>query len=101
MKAYYLSIRDDPDQGGQIVFAKTAREAKTKLTDDLIYDRWIDLEAHRAKEYDDMENLSDAELALVKWKNGWWWDGKYPDPDTDTDEEFLQWYKEMFGATKK
>lgn len=28
MKAYKLSIKDDPDQGEVIVFEKTAREAK-------------------------------------------------------------------------
>lgn len=28
MKAYVLSVANDPDQGEVIVFAKTAREAK-------------------------------------------------------------------------
>ena len=32
MKAYKLSIKDDPDQGEVIVFAKTAREAKNNWT---------------------------------------------------------------------
>lgn len=97
-KAWYLDIKDDPDQGAFIVFADTRNEARGQAgQNDLIYDRWIDVQARRAKQYDGMENLSDVELALHQWHDGWrWFDFNYPDPDEATDEEFIKWYEDNF-----
>lgn len=98
MKAWYLDINGDPDQGAFIVFANTRNEARAKADNcDLFYDRWIDIQAVRAKSYDGMEKLDDAHLALEQWKSGWrWFDIDYPDPDTATDEDFIKWYEETF-----
>lgn len=99
MKAYYLSIYNGDDAGQQIVFANTAKEAK-KLVHGDVYDNlenYIDLRVNRAKKYDGMENLSEAELALQQWHDGWqWYDIDYPNPDEATDSEFLEWYKDTF-----
>jgi hypothetical protein len=100
MKAYYAHIVDDDDAGGEIIFAETAQKAKSmaygrEFTANL--ESYIYLRATRSPEYDGMENLDSAHLALQQWKNGWrWFDIDYPDPDTATDEEFLKWYKETF-----
>lgn len=99
MKAYFLSIKDDGlDQGGFIVFANTAQEARKQAgSKDLQYDRWIDIQAHRDKKYDNLENLPDAQLALRQWKDGWQWiDHDEPDTDVTSDEEFIKWYEARF-----
>ena len=104
MKAYYLSIKDDDDAGCAIVFANTAKEAKKQVyAHDMLVDSleggWTSLRANRARSYDDLENLSEAELSLAQWKDGWrWFDMDYPDPDTATDKEFLEWYNDNFPA---
>ena len=103
MKAYSLSIAGDDDAGNAIVFANTVKEAKKQVFQheslaDALGGEWIYLRARRAKEYDGMENLDDAHLALKQWHNGWrWFDIDYPDPDEATDAEFLKWYKEIYG----
>lgn len=98
MKAYRLSIKDDEDQGAEIVFANTAKEAKKLISGELVYDWWIDIRVHRDKRYDGMENLSRAELALQQWRDGWRWFGvDYPDPDEATDAEFIGWYAKNWG----
>ena len=95
MKAYKLSIKDDPDQGEVIVFAKTVKEAK-KLYEYLDFDRYIDMRCKRASYFDGMENASRYELSLVQWHEGWhWFDVGVPQPDDDgetTDEDFKEWY---------
>jgi hypothetical protein len=98
MKAWYLDIRDDPDQGAFIVFANTRGQAMAQASsNDLVYDRYIDISAVRAKKYDGMENLSDSELDLMKWREGWrWFDMDYPDEDEATDAEFLVWWHKEF-----
>lgn len=100
MKAYYLSVTDE-DQGGKIVFANTVNEARKHIySTDFFYDSWLDVKARRYKAFDGMESLSDAELALHQWKEGWrWFDTDYPDPDEATDAEFLLWYESYFGKT--
>lgn len=103
MKAYYLSVRDEDDAGGAIVFANTAKEAKKQVFGydelvDALQGGWIDLRANRAREYDDMESLDGPRLALEQWKNGWrWFDVDYPDPDEATDKDFLDWYERNFA----
>lgn len=94
MKAYYVEIRDDPDQGGHIVWSTTARKARHN-TGDLVYDRWIDVKAKRYPEFDDKEHLTKRELALEQWKQGWWFDSDEPtfdDYEENTDADFLEWY---------
>lgn len=106
MKAYQLSIKDEDDYGSVVVFADTAKEAKKQyhLSDDIscaAQEDWTSLLVRREKRYDGMENLSNAELALHQWRDGWrWFDVDYPDPDTATDAEFLQWYKDIWGEKK-
>lgn len=96
IKAYYLSIKDEDDAGGAIVFAETAKEAKKKVWGhdtlvDALDGGWINLLVHRDKRYDGMEKLDAAHLALEQWHDGWrWFDMDYPDPDEATDEEFIK-----------
>lgn len=100
MKAWYLDIKDDPDQGAFIVFANTRNEARKQAdTKDLMYESWIDVQARRYKSMDDKENLDKAHLTLELWReHGWrWWDIEYPNPDEATDEEFLKRYKDNWG----
>ena len=94
MKAYIIGIKDDPDQGNEIVFDTSVRHAK-QFTGDLVYDSWIDIECHRYPALDDCENLSKPALALEQWKLGWWFDSDEPtfdDYEENTDEDFLSWY---------
>lgn len=100
MKAWCVSIKDDEDQGMLIVFAENRNEARSK-TGDLMYDNWIDIIAVRDKRYDGLEKLTEAELALRQWRDGWrWYDMDYPEPEDATDAEFLKWYKDNFGGTE-
>lgn len=100
MKAYILGIRDDPDQGNLIVFANNATQAKSQ-TGDLMYDRWIDIQALRIKEFDGKENLTNSELALAQWHYGWrWFDSNdVPEEGEATDEQFLEWWHKEFDRT--
>lgn len=101
MKAYYLDMKDDPDAGGEIVFANTVKEAKKQAIGKDFYEmsgEWIYLQCKRAKDYDGMENLSKMELARECWRNGWWFfESDYPDPDEATDADFDKWYTDTFG----
>lgn len=96
MKAYYLEIKDDPDQGGHIVWDTTSRNARKRINEsDLVYDSWIDIHCKRYPEFDDLEGLSKRELALKQWQAGWWFDSDEPmfdDYEENTDEDFLKWY---------
>lgn len=98
MKAWRLEVSNDPDQGTLVVFANTRDEARSQ-SGDLMYDRWVDLSATRFKQMDDKESLSHEELTLELWRDyGWrWLDMDYPDPDEATDEEFLEWYRGIYG----
>lgn len=105
MKAYCLSIKDEDDAGQMIVFANTVKEARKQIYGTDLYDaadgEWIRVQAHRYKRYDGLEKLSNAELAMHQWRDGWrWFDMDYPDPDEATDEEFLSWYADNFGEEK-
>lgn len=106
IKAYYLSIKDEDDAGGAIVFAQTAKDAKKQVWSydtlvDALEGGWINLRANRSQEYDGMENLSKTELALHQWKNGWrWFDVDYPDVETATDADFYEWYEDMFDSNR-
>lgn len=104
VKAYYASIWDDPDAGGEVVFANTAREAKKEawgLDFTAFCDSYIYLRVNRWKELDGCEKLTEREMALKKWQNGWWWDSDEPSFDDygeHTDEDFLAWYDERHEA---
>jgi len=97
MKAYFVSVKDNDDQGGFTVFANTVQEARKKIPGDLEYDRWIDVQAWRTKQFDNMENLSKAELTKAQWRDGWNWEDYYNMPDCDeaTDEDFYKWYDSL------
>lgn len=98
MKAYYLST-SDPDDGMAVVFADKPSQAKNQIYGTEIWyeGEWTDIRVRRARNYDGMENLSAAELALKQWHDRWqWFDLDYPDIDTATDQEFLDWYKKTF-----
>lgn len=99
MKAYILGIRDDPDQGNQIVFAGNATGAKKQLDgNQFMYESWIDIECLRAKSWDGKENLTPKELMKEQWREGWWFhQTDYPDPDEGTDEQFYEWYDKTYG----
>lgn len=98
MKAYKLSIKDDPDQGEVIVFAQTAREAKNNWTQYLDADNFLDKLVHRAPEFDGMENASDMELMTKQWQEGWRWYDCYdvPDVEEDTVEDFQAWFRKEY-----
>lgn len=96
MKAYITGIRDDDDAGNEIVFAETAKKARSKVwgTDFTAFaESYIDIYAHRYPQYDGLEDLSPRELAKTQWRDGWWFhQDDYPDPDEATDEDFYEWY---------
>lgn len=105
MKAYCLSVKDEDDAGQAIVFAETVRDAKKQVFGhdtlvDALEGGWTALRAHRAKEYDGMENLTDAQLANRQWRNGWIWFDEYDMPDSDeaTDEMFYDWYEKKYAG---
>lgn len=106
MKAYCLSIKDNDDAGALVVFADSAKDAKKQygISDDIsiaAQEDWTSLVVRREKRYDDMENLSNAELAMHQWRDGWrWFDVNFPDPDEATNEQFIEWYKNTFGDRK-
>jgi hypothetical protein len=102
MKAWYLDIQEDPDQGAYIVFANTRNEARKQAdSNDLMYDSWLDIHAVRARQYDGMEKAKDSELALKQWQSGWRWFDLYdmPDEGEATDAEFLKWWHKNFDKT--
>lgn len=100
MKAYKLEIANDSEGICEIVFAKTAREARKQVDGtDLYYERWIDVRATRYPAFDGMEGLSKREFAKETWRHGWqWYDLLAPDSDEATDEEFYEWYDSEFGV---
>ena len=103
MKAYMGGLYSSDDEGNAIVFAKNAKEAKSKfmghhhgIAD--YAESYIDIYAVRAPEFDGMENASDAELMCEQWRQGWWFhQGDVPDVETASDEDFYEWYKENFS----
>lgn len=103
MKAYKLYIVDNDDAGAQIVFANTAKEAK-RLVHGNVWDNlenYIDLRVNRTPQFDDLEELSAAEISMHQWRDGWiWFDMDYPDPEEASDDEFLKWYRDSFGDEK-
>jgi hypothetical protein len=96
MKAYYITIKDDPDQGCHLVWDTTARNARKRVNEsDLQYESWIDVLCVRYKAFDGLEGLTARELALKQWQEGWWFDSDEPtfdDYEENTDADFLAWY---------
>lgn len=99
MKAWYLEVKDS-DDGRFVVFADTRNAARSQAdSNDMMYDRWIDIQATRAKKYDGLEKLSKRELDKVLWRDGWeWLEYSAPTPEETTDEQFYEWYDRTFGA---
>lgn len=98
-RAYLLSIRDDPDEGSELVFDLTAKKARSQIFGtDMQWENWIDVAAHRAKQWDYLENANQRERYKEFWREGWWFhQSGYPDADEGTDEEFYEWYDSTFG----
>lgn len=95
MKAYKVWDITDDDKGEWIIFAETANEARQKgMLTDLDADRYLDVYAKREPDFDGMQNKPEYIIALKQWREGWSFnDIDEPDPDKDTDEDFLRWYK--------
>lgn len=98
MKAWYLSVKDG-DDGHFVVFADTRNGARNQAdSKDLIYDRWIDIQAHRAPKWDGLDILSQRGLDKELWRDGWGWlEYSTPEPEETTDDEFYEWYDKNFG----
>lgn len=100
MKAYMGGLYSDPDVGNIIVFAKNAKEAKELVLADDVSDyqeSYIDVYARRAHEFDGMEDKTEYELMLEKWRQCWWFkQPNLPNPDEATDEDFHNWFKKEF-----
>jgi hypothetical protein len=99
VKAWYLEVKDS-DEGRYLVFANTRNAARSQAdSNDLMYDRWIDIVATRAPKYDGLEKLTKRELDKTIWRDGWTWlDYDAPDEAEATDEEFYAWYDGIFGV---
>lgn len=102
MKAYYIDIKDDPDQGGHIVWDTSVKNAKKRVNEsDLQYDSYIDVQCRRYKAFDGLEHLTKEQLALKQWQEGWWFDSDEPmfdDYEENTDEDFLKWYRKRHAV---
>ena len=98
MKAWYLEIKDG-DDGRYVVFADTRNDARAQAdSNDMMYDRWIDIQATRAPQWDGKENLPKRELDKELWRDGWTWlDFATPYPEETTDEQFYKWYDSVFS----
>ena len=93
MKAYLLSVENDPDQGQALVWDVTAKEAKKNWTRFLDAERFIDKRVKRAPEFDDMEGRTELEIMLKQWHEGWiWWDWRFPSVEDSTDDDFIEYY---------
>ena len=102
MKAYIVEIKNYEEVGNEIVFAQNTKEARKQayycdIAEDYA-ERYIDICVRRYPAFDNMEKLSECELLMQKWRYGWWFSDEWncPDPDTTTNEEFLNWYKNNY-----
>ncbi|XRJ96610.1 hypothetical protein ACPBEI_11470 [Latilactobacillus sakei] len=94
MKAYIAEVESSPDQGNIVIFAKTAKLAKKQALDsELEPDNYIDLRVIRYSSFDDCEGLTDIQMTIKQWRDGWWFHAYsiLPDPDKTTDKEFIEW----------
>ncbi len=99
MKAYLLSVANDPDQGEVLVWDTTARDAKKNWTRFLDADRFIDERVRRAPDFDNMERCTELEIMLKQWHEGWiWWDWQFPSVEDSTDDDFIKYYLEVYGG---
>lgn len=96
MKAYVVGLTSNDDNGQEIVFANTSKEAVKKamcmdITD--LMESYIDVYARRSPAFDGMESASGADIMLKKFREGWtWYDlSGQPYEEETTDEEFFQW----------
>lgn len=98
MKAYKIYDATNDENGCDIVFAQTAKQAK-KMTGytPVEVDNYIDLRAVRYPNFDGLENASELELSDAKWRDGWIWYGhnhlEMPNPETATSKDFIEWYQ--------
>lgn len=101
MKAWRVWDCTNEDAGIDIVWANNVKEAKykgqlTQVGEEL--ESYTDLRVRREKALDDMENLSDKDLAKEQWMLGWTWhEGTilpyFDELDTDkVDKVWDEWY---------
>lgn len=109
MKAWRVWDCTNEDAGIDIVWANNVKEAKykgqlTQVGEEL--ESYTDLRVRREKALDDMENLSDKDLAKERWMLGWTWhEGTilpyFDELDTDkVDKVWDEWYYLNFGRSK-
>lgn len=106
MKAWNLFDPYDYEGRTQIVFADNHNEAKAQAGFFDIDCPWIQLKALRAKEFDDMEELTQKEFMRKQWENGWWFEYgadrllSYDDEDS-TESAFDEWWNRTYGLEEK
>lgn len=77
MKAYKVYDISHDEGYQDIIFAKTAQEAKIKAfgtSPACESSEWIDLRVGRVPYLDGMENCTERELMYVAIENGWWYE---------------------------
>lgn len=102
MKAYIVGLySDDGDIGNEIIFAENSKEAKVKAHSTDVADSqesYIDVYAKRYKEFDGMENATEAEMMYKKFQEGWWFEEFETDLNDDcTFEEFKVEYEKHYA----
>lgn len=101
MKAYVVGNKKKPDIGNEVIYAKNTKEARrvahsTDIANESDY--FIDVEVHRAYEFDDTENFSKKEFKKLQWEEGWWFkEPGAPDLWSSSDEDFYKWYDKTFA----
>lgn len=100
MKAYVVGNKEEPEIGNEIIYAENTKEARrvahsTDIANESDY--FIDVEVHRAYEFDDTENFSKKEFIKLQWEEGWWFDEGAPDPWSSSEEDFYKWYGKTFA----
>ncbi|MDN6745140.1 MAG: hypothetical protein L0L65_10045 [Tetragenococcus halophilus] len=98
MKAYVVGNKEEPEIGNEVIYAKNTKEARrvAHSTDIAEESEFIDVEVHRAYEFDNTEDFSKKEFMKLQWEEGWWFEGA-PDPWSSSKEDFYKWYDKTFA----
>lgn len=98
MKAYVVGNKEEPEIGNEVIYAKNTKEARRAAhsTDIAEESEFIDVEVHRAYEFDNTEDFSKKEFMKLQWEEGWWFEGA-PDPWSSSEEDFYKWYDKTFA----
>ncbi|NWN99273.1 hypothetical protein [Tetragenococcus halophilus] len=100
MKAYVVGNKEEPEIGNEVIYAKNTKEARrvAHSTDIAEESEFIDVEVHRAYEFDNTEDFSKKEFMKLQWKEGWWFEEPgAPDPWSSSEEVFYKWYDKTFA----